>query len=70
MGAIESEAMGLYFGAACELSLWSERLRKTRAPSQALKKVLELFVFVPRSFRLTSRSTQCYGFPLTVSNAD
>jgi hypothetical protein len=57
---LRSEAMGLCLGAARKLSFWSERLRRMRAPSQAPKKALKLFVLVPRSSRLTPRSTECH----------
>ena len=60
--ALRSEAMGLYLGAACKLSLWSERLRKKRATIRAQKTALKLFVSEPRSSRLTSRSTLCRRF--------
>jgi hypothetical protein len=60
--ALQSEAMGLCLGAACKLSFWSERLRKTRATIRAPKTALKLFVSVPRSSDLTSRSTQCHRF--------
>jgi len=39
--------MVLCLGTPCKLSLWSERLEKVRAPSQAPKTALKLFVFVP-----------------------
>ena len=39
--------MGLCLGAACKLSLWSKHLGKMRAPSQAPKAALKLFVSVP-----------------------
>jgi hypothetical protein len=41
-----------------------------RAPSRAPKTSLNLFVSVPRSSRLTSRSHSVTVFPLTVNNAD
>jgi hypothetical protein len=50
--------MGLCYGAACKLSLWSERLRRMRASSRAPKTPLKLFVCVPRSSDLTPRSPQ------------
>jgi hypothetical protein len=61
--ALQSEAMGLCLGAACKLSFWRERLRKRgerryRAPETVLK----LFVSLPRSSDLASRSTQRHRF--------
>ena len=44
--ALQSEAMGLCFGAACKLSLWNERLGKMPASSQAPEKALKLLVSV------------------------
>jgi len=61
--------MGLCLGAACKLRFWSERLRQKRAPSRAPKSALKLFVSVPHSSKLTSRSTQVIVIPLTVNNA-
>ena len=39
--------MSLCLEAACKLSYWSECLGKKRAPSQAPKTALKLFVSVP-----------------------
>ncbi len=60
--ALQSEAIDLCLGAACELILWSERLSKIQATNRAPKTALKLFVSVPRSSRLTSRSTQYQRF--------
>jgi hypothetical protein len=58
--ALQSEAMILYLGAVCKLSLCSERLRERQTPSR--NTALNLFASVPRSSRPASRSTQCHRF--------
>jgi hypothetical protein len=39
--ALQSEAMGLCLGAACELSFWSERLRKNASDDPSTKDGIE-----------------------------
>ena len=46
--------MGLYLGATYKLSLWSERPGKLRAPTQAPKIALKLFVSVPSLLQASS----------------
>src|SRR5207249_11148683 len=68
--ASRAKAMSLCLGAACKLSYWSECLGKMRAPSQAPKTALKLFVPfdpaqgrpVPSLLQLIPRSTQCRSF--------
>ena len=59
-----AKTMGLCVGVACKLSFWSECLSKTQATIRAPKTALNLFVSVPRSSDLTSRSTQCHYLSL------
>ncbi len=42
---------------------------KSTGVEPSTKDGIKLFVFVPRSSKLTSRSIQCHRFPLTVNNA-
>ena len=56
--ALQNEVMGLCLGVACKLSFWRERLGELRAPSQAPKMALDLFVSVLRCSRLASLSTE------------
>jgi hypothetical protein len=58
--ALQSEAMGLFLGPACKPTFWSERLKQRRAPGRVPEKALKLFVSVPRSSSLASRSKQCH----------
>jgi hypothetical protein len=41
------KAMGLCHGAACKLSLWSERLGRNASAEPSTKDALKLFVSVP-----------------------
>ena len=47
-----SRVKAMALGAACKLSLWSERLARMRAPSQSTKDALKLFVSVPSLFQV------------------
>ncbi len=71
-------ALRVRSGQACKLSLWSERLDKMQAPSQAPEKALKLFVsfdfrsgqvcaFAPPGSPLDLHSV--IVFPVTVNNA-
>ena len=65
--AIEGEpsgakATGLCLGAACKLSLWSERPGEMRAASPAPKTTLKLLSSVPSLLQTHPRSKQCVGF--------
>jgi hypothetical protein len=60
--ALQSEAMGLCFGAARQLNCWSERLRKKASGEPSTKHAIETVRSVPRSSDLVSRSTECNRF--------
>jgi hypothetical protein len=46
--------------------LWSERLRKIAGSEPSTKDGIEIFVSLPRSSEITSRSMPCHDFFSTV----
>ena len=66
---LQSEAMGLYSGAAGKPSCWSEGLRKSIKHKPNIKEVIETFRFYASLFRaFLSIDGVSSGFRLTARN--